>query len=167
LFFRIFIERYAKQVEQFFIQFNVVELRARKFDRVACAKNIEIFSIILQKIDIFLNLVENLSRSKLDFAQISDLLNFSKLLLFYRNIKINTYNRDYRLVFYQIKKKLYLTVFTTQEDLEYYQQSKNINSITILFFKYFEFLDIFSKKETNILLFYCFYNYAIYFKEDT
>jgi len=68
LFFRIFIERRAKQVKQFFIQLNVVELRARKFDRIARAKNIEIFNIILQKIDIFLNLVENLFRFESNFA---------------------------------------------------------------------------------------------------
>ena len=33
-------------------------------------------------------------------------------------------------------------------------------------FRYFEFLNIFSKKEINILFFYCFYNYTIYFKKD-
>jgi len=110
LFFKIFIERYAKQVKQFSIQFNVIKLKTRKFDCIACAKNIEVFNIILQKIDIFSNLVKNLSKFKLNFVQISNLLNFSKLLLFYKNIKINIYNRDYCLALYQIKKKLYLTI---------------------------------------------------------
>jgi len=100
LFYRIFIEQYAKQVEQFSIQLNIVKLRAYKFDCVACAKNIEIFNIIFRKIDIFLNLVENLFKFKLDLVQISNLLNFSKLLLFYKNIKINIYNQDYCLALY-------------------------------------------------------------------
>jgi len=100
LFFKIFIERRAKQVKRFFIQLNVIELKAREFDRIARAKNVKIFNIILQEIDIFLNLVENLSRSRLNLVQIFDLLNFSKLLLFYRNIKINTYNRNYYLALY-------------------------------------------------------------------
>jgi len=120
LFFKIFIKQYAKQVKQSSIQFNIVKLKACKFDCIACAKNIKIFNIILREIDIFLNLVENLSRFKLNLVQISNLLNFSKFLLFYKNIKINTYNRDYRLALYQIKKKFYLTIFITQENLEHY-----------------------------------------------
>jgi len=68
LFFKIFIEQRAKQVELFFIQFNVVELRTRKFDRITCAKNIKIFNITLRKIDIFLNLVKNLSKFKLNLV---------------------------------------------------------------------------------------------------
>jgi len=46
LFFKFFIEQYAKQVKQSFIQFNVVELRACKFNCVIYAKNVEIFNII-------------------------------------------------------------------------------------------------------------------------
>ncbi len=141
-------------------------MKACNFDYVARAKKIEIFNIILREINFFLNLVEFLFKFELNFAQISNLLNLSKFLLFYRDTKINIYNRDYCLALYQMEKKLYLTIFTIQEDLKYYRQSKNIDSITILFFRYFEFLDVFSKKETNILLFYCFYNYIIYLKED-
>jgi len=68
LFFRISIKRRRKQAKQSFIQFNIIELKTRKFDRVARAKNVEIFSIILREIDYFLNLVKNLSRSKLDLV---------------------------------------------------------------------------------------------------
>jgi len=68
LFFRIFIERRAKQVEQSSIQLNVVELKAREFDRVDDARNVEIFSITLRGIDFFLNLVEISSRFGLDLA---------------------------------------------------------------------------------------------------
>ena len=114
-----------------------------------------------------MNFIEFLLNFELDFAQILDLLNFSKFLLFYKDTKINIYNRDYYLIFYQIKKKFYLTIFTIQENLEHYRQSKNVNSITILSFKYFKFFDVFSKKEIDILFFYCFYNYVIYLKEDT
>jgi len=113
LFFRIFIERRAKQVERSFIQLNLVKLRTREFDRVVRAKNVEIFSITLREIDVFLNLVEILPKSKLDLAQIPSLLNLSKFSLFYKNIKINTYDQDYCLALYQIKKKLHLTIFTT------------------------------------------------------
>jgi len=68
LFFRIFIKQYAKQIKQFSIQFNIVKLRAYKFNRIICAKNIKIFNIIFRKINIFLNLIENLLKSKLNLA---------------------------------------------------------------------------------------------------
>ena len=100
MFFRIFIKQCAKQVKQSFIQFNVIKLKIRKFNCVVCAKNVKIFSIILQEIDVFLNLIKILLRFKLNFVQIFDLLNLLKSSLFYKNIKINTYNRNYCLAFY-------------------------------------------------------------------
>ncbi len=39
----------------------------------------------------------------------------------------------------------------TQENLKIYQQSKNVNSVTILSLKYFKFLNIFFKKNVDIL----------------
>ena len=92
MFFKIFIERRTKQIERSFIQLNVVKLKVCKFDCVVYSKNVKIFNIILREIEVFLNLIKILSKSRLDFAQILNLLNLSKLSLFYKNIKINTYN---------------------------------------------------------------------------
>ncbi len=39
----------------------------------------------------------------------------------------------------------------TQENLKVYQQSKNVDSVTILSFRYFEFLNVFFKKNVDIL----------------
>ncbi len=50
-----------------------------------------------------------------------------------------------------MKKKFHLTAFMIQENLEVYWQSKNVNSVTILLFKYFEFLNIFFKKNIDTL----------------
>ena len=99
-FFRIFIERRVKQVERSSIQLNVVELKARGFNRVVRAKNVEIFNITLREINLFLNLVKISSRFELDLAQFLNSLNPLRLSLFYKNIKINIYNRDRRLAFY-------------------------------------------------------------------
>ncbi len=65
-----------------------------------------------------------------------------------------------------MKKKFHLTAFTTQEDLEAYQQSKNVNSVTILSFRYFEFLNIFFKKNVDILFLHQAHDHVIHFKED-
>jgi len=58
LFFKFFIKQYIKQIKQSSIQLNIIGLEACRFNCITCAKNIKFFSIILQEIDIFLNLVE-------------------------------------------------------------------------------------------------------------
>ncbi len=65
-----------------------------------------------------------------------------------------------------MKKKFHLTAFTTQEDFEVYQQSKNINSVTILSFRYFKFLDVFFKKNVDILSLHQAHDHVIHLKED-
>ena len=65
-----------------------------------------------------------------------------------------------------MKKKFHLTAFMIQEDLEVYWQSKNIDSVTILSFRYFEFLNIFFKKNVDILSLYQAHDHVIHLKED-
>ncbi len=65
-----------------------------------------------------------------------------------------------------MKKKFHLTAFTTQEDFKVYQQSKNVDSVTILSFKYFKFLDVFFKKNVNILSLHWVHDHVIHFKKD-
>ncbi len=65
-----------------------------------------------------------------------------------------------------MKKKFHLTAFTTQEDLKVYQQSKNVDSVTILSFKYFKFLNIFFKKNVDILSLHQAHDHVIHLKED-
>ena len=64
-----------------------------------------------------------------------------------------------------MKKELDLIIITIQEELELYQQSKNIDSVTILFSQYHNYLNIFFKKEADILLPHQTYNHIIHFKE--
>ncbi len=65
-----------------------------------------------------------------------------------------------------MKKKIHLITFTTQEDLKIYQQSKNIDSVTILSLRYFKFLDVFFKKNVNILSLHWAHDHVIHLKED-
>ncbi len=65
-----------------------------------------------------------------------------------------------------MKKKFYLTAITTQENLEVYQQSKNVDSVKILSFRYFKFLNIFFKKNVDILSLHWVHDHVIHFKED-
>jgi len=64
-FFRTSVVFQADQFNQSFIQLDIVELRVQSFDHAAHVKNIEVFSITLKKIDVFLNL-ELISSSSLD-----------------------------------------------------------------------------------------------------
>ncbi len=65
-----------------------------------------------------------------------------------------------------MKKEIYLVNFIIEEELKLYRQRKNINFVIKLSKQYYEYLDIFFKKKTNILLKYRVYNHVINFKEE-
>jgi len=132
-----------------------------------------VFNIILKKINVFLNL-ESISSFSLDSDESKSRhatltvcsKNSSTLAQFSSCSQDSMYNKNHHSNLHQMKKKFYLTAFTTQEDLEVYQQSKNVDSVTILSFKYFKFLDIFFKKNVNILFLHQAYDHVIHLKED-
>ncbi len=148
-------------------------MKAWSFDHAAHVKDIEVFSIILKKIDVFLNL-ESISSSSLDSDESKSRRmtltvhskNSSTLAQFSSCSQDSMYDKNHRLNLHQMKKKFHLIAFTTQEDLEVYWQSKNVDSVTILSFKYFEFLDIFFKKNVDILSLHWAYDHVIHLKED-
>jgi len=172
-FFKTSVVFQADQFNQSFIQLDIVELRAWSFNHAVCVKDIEVFSIILKKIDVFLN-SESISSSNLDSdgskSRHTTLTIYSKnsstLAQFSSCFQNSMYDKNHHLNLHQMKKKFHLTAFTTQEDLEVYWQSKNIDSVTILSFRYFKFLNIFFKKNVNILFLHWVHDYVIHFKED-
>ncbi len=133
-------------------------MKVWSFDHTTHVKNIEVFSIILKKIDVFLNL-ESISSSSLNSDEsksrhttlIICSKNSSTLAQFSSHSQDSMYDKNHRLNLHQMKKKFHLTAFTTQEDLEVYQQSKNVDSVTILLLRYFKFLNVFFKKNVDIL----------------
>ncbi len=148
-------------------------MKAWSFDHVTCVKDIEVFNIILKKIDVFLNL-ESISSSNLNSDESKSRhttltvcsKNSSTLVQFLSRFQDSMYDKNHCLNLHQMKKKFHLTVFTTQEDLEVYQRSKNVNSVIILSFRYFEFLDIFFKKNVDILSLHQVHDHVIHLKED-
>ncbi len=148
-------------------------MRVQSFDYAAYVKDIEVFNIILKKIDVFLNL-ESISSSSLDSDK-SKLChvtltvcskNSSTLAQFSFRSQDSMYDKNHCLNLHQMKKKFQLTAFTTQEDLEVYWQSKNVDSVTILSFKYLKFLNIFFKKNVDILSLHWVHDHVIHLKED-
>ena len=65
-----------------------------------------------------------------------------------------------------MKQEFYLIVVITQEELELYRQSKNVDSITILSSRYHEYLNVYFKKEVDILFSHRAYDYVIHLKKD-
>jgi len=126
-FFRTFIVLQADQFDQSFIQLDIVKLRIQSFDHAAHVKDIEVFHIILKKIDVFLNL-ESISSSNLDSdkSKLRHMTlticskNSSTLAQFSSRSQNNMYDKNHCLNLHQMKKKFHLTAFTTQEDLEVY-----------------------------------------------
>ncbi len=148
-------------------------MRAWSFDHAAYVKDIEVFSIILKKIDVFLNLESissfnlNFDESKLHHTTLTvHSKNSSTLAQFSSHSQDSMYDKNYRLNLHQMKKKFHLTAFTTQEDFEVYWQSKNIDSVIILSFRYFKFLDVFFKKNVDILSLHWIHNHVIHLKEN-
>jgi len=102
-------------------------LRIQSFDHAAHVKNIEMFNIILKKIDVFLNL-ESILSSSLDSDESKSRhatltvysKNSSTLTQFLFYFQDNMYDKNLHLNLHQMTKKSHLTVFTTQEDLEVY-----------------------------------------------
>jgi len=86
-----------------------------------------VFSIILKKINVFLNL-ELISSSSSDSDESKShhatLIIYSKnsstLAQFLSCSQDSMYDKNHCLNLHQMKKKFYLTAFTTQEDLEIY-----------------------------------------------
>jgi len=86
-----------------------------------------VFSIILKKIDIFLNLESisssslNSDKSKLRHATLTVCSkNSSTLAQFSSHSQDSTYDKNHCLNLHQMKKKFHLTTFMTQENLEVY-----------------------------------------------
>ena len=85
------------------------------------------FSIILKKINVFLNL-ESISSSSLNFEESKSRhttlticsKNSSTLTQFSSHSQDSMYDKNHHLNLHQMKKKFHLTAFMTQEDLEVY-----------------------------------------------
>ncbi len=92
--------------------------------------------------------------------------NSSTLAQFSSHSQNSMYDKNHHLNLHQMKKKFHLTAFMTQENLEVYWQSKNIDSVTILSFRYFKFLNIFFKKNVDILSLHWAHNHVIHLKEN-
>jgi len=102
-------------------------LKARSFDHAAYVKDIEVFNIILKKINVFLNL-ESILSSSLDSDESKSRhatltvcsKNSSTLAQFSSRSQDSMYDKNHCLNLYQMKKKFHLTAFTTQENLKVY-----------------------------------------------
>ena len=121
------------------------------------------FNLILQEIDSYLNLTSPPFLQSL--SKIPNLYQEKRFLFIYESNKIRSYEKDHHLALQQMEKELHLAVIIIQEELELYWQSKNVNPATILPSQYHNYLNIFFKKEADILPLYQAYNHAIHFKE--
>ena len=65
-----------------------------------------------------------------------------------------------------MEKELHLVISTTQEELELYRERKNVDPATKLPKQYYDYLDVFSKKEADTLPEYRTYDHAINLKGD-
>jgi hypothetical protein len=70
------------------------------------------------------------------------------------------------LILFKINKALVLQTSVTSKELVEYRENKNVDSTSLLFQRYHEFLDVFSKKNFDILLDHRLYDHAIKLKKN-
>ena len=70
---------------------------------------------------------------------------------FTSDLTLNSYKNHVCRVLFQMNKKLYLAIFITQKKMKEICQKKNVDSVTVLFSQYLEFMNVFSKKKADIL----------------
>jgi len=93
-------------------------LKVQSFDHATHVKDIEVFSVTLKKINVFLNL-ELISSSSLDSNESKSrratlticLKNSLTLAQFSSHSQDSMYDKNYCLNLYQMKKKFHLTAF--------------------------------------------------------
>ena len=156
-------EWHAHQAERPLIHLDIVELEACEFDCIACLKGSELFSLTLSQVNAFLGCAS--SHYTPVSPQSSDLhLNLENPYPYVRT-QPQTYDQDHCLALHQMKKELHLSAIITPEELEAYQQSKNVDLTTLLPERYQEYLHAFSKKEADTLPKHEPQNHAIHLKE--
>ena len=146
------------------MQLNVAELKSWSFDWDSCLKSVEVFSLTLHEIDFYLGLASPPSLQSL--SRIPSLCQEKRFSFIYGNNKVRSYEKDHHLTLQWMEKELHLAAITTQEELELYWQSKNIDPATILPSQYCNYLDVFFKKKADILPLHQAYDHIIHFKKD-
>ena len=150
------------------IQLNVAELGACGFDRATRLKGSEVFSLTLRELDSFLGFSS--STSFQPSVTSGDLLvsipaqNSSSRA---QNTSSRSHAQDHRLALHQMNQELHLAASQTEEDLEAYRRSKNVDPATIVPQTYEEWLDVFSRKEADTLPKHGPYDHAIHLKEGS
>ena len=148
------------------IQLNVAELGAPSFDRATRAKGSEVFSISLRELDRFLG-VSSTAPSQPATEPPLDLVSSPRSRPPSRPISTSSrsYNQDHNLALYQMEREFHLAATTTQEDLEAYRKSKDVDPATILPTRYHAFLHVFSRKDADTLPTHGPYDHAINLQE--
>ena len=134
------------------IQLNIVELGACGFDRATRTKESEIFSLSLRDLDRFLGISPPvLSQPAVQLPAKPVPSPRSRPPSRPTLTSSRSYDQDHNLALYQMEQEFHLATTTTQEDLEAYRKSKDVDLATILPAQYHAFLHVFSRKEADTL----------------
>ena len=144
---------------------SVCGINATTFDHLARQKDHEIFTLSIQEIDNFLGKPApspEPSHHPLNFDAHSLQLfqSFPPL-----NPKASPSDKEIHLALSRMNKELVLQTTVTQEELEEIRRRKNVDPATILPKQYHDYLDVFSKQNSDILPEHRFYDHAIHLKE--
>ena len=152
------------------LQLNVCEIEAASFNRLSRKKNQDIFVLSMKEIDRFLGMEASPSPvPSLALNQSPSLVINSSPSPSYQPLspQSSLSEKEIYLALFKMNKALTLHATVTQEELDEYRERKNVDPAPFLPKHYHHFLDVFSKKNSDILPDHRPYDHAIKLKEGT
>ena len=152
------------------LQLNVCEIEAASFNRLSRKKNYDIFVLSMKEIDRFLGMEASPSPvPSLALNQSPSLVINSSPSPSYQPLspQSSLSEKEIHLALFKMNKALTLHATVTQEELDEYRERKNVDPAPFLPKQYHDFLDVFSKKNSDILPDHRPYDHAIKLKEAT
>jgi hypothetical protein len=143
------------------LQLNVCEIEVISFNRLNQKKNHDIFVLSLKEIDRFL-------KKKVSFSSAINLSSVIDSSSRYQSLssQFSLVEKKIHLVLFKMNKILALRTSVISKELVEYRENKNVDSTSLLSQRYHEFLNVFSKKNFDILLDHCLYDHVIKLKKD-
>ncbi len=145
------------------VNLDICEIGARPFTRLVRSDEQAAFSLSLMEIDRFLGVPQEDPVPALNVPRSTGFQ--SPRPRFFPDPARCAADQAHDRALFQMKKQLHLASAVTQDELQAYRDSKNVDPATILPRRYHEFLDVFSRKDADTLPPHRPYDHAIKLKE--
>jgi hypothetical protein len=132
--YRIFIERPAAQQNRSILTINISEINVNNFACLERKKDHETFILFLKEIDFFLERLRIELEIKFELTSHHSQIDLTNFKIIYRlNSRFSFSEKEIHLTLFHINRVLTLRISIIIEELNIYRESKNIDSVSLLF----------------------------------